>query len=111
MHIGRRYKFTEFVVWTRWEAFYLLLWSLLVTLLLQVSHWNFLTIPAPILTIVGSALAIILAFKNAQCYARFNEALATSGQLTTSSFNLANKLTATLGNLDPGQSGPAMKDL
>jgi hypothetical protein len=33
-------------------------------LLLQVSQWNFLTIPAPILTIIGSALAIILAFKN-----------------------------------------------
>jgi hypothetical protein len=30
--------------------------------LLQVSHWNFLTIPVAILTIIGSALAIILAF-------------------------------------------------
>ena len=77
MHIGRRYKFTEFLVWTRWEAGYLLLWSLLVTLFLQLSHWKFLTIPAPVLTIVGSALAIMLAFKNQQCYARFNDALST----------------------------------
>src|SRR5688500_3774683 len=100
MHLGRRYKFTEFLVWTRWEAVYLILWSLLVTLLLQVSHWNFLTIPAPILTIVGSALAIILAFKNQQCYARFNEALSTSGQLISNSFILANRLTSTVGNPD-----------
>jgi putative membrane protein len=77
MHLGRRYKFTEFLVWTRWEAAILIAWSLLVTFVLQVSQWNFLTIPAPILTIVGSALAIILAFKNQQCYARFNEALST----------------------------------
>ena len=79
MHIGRRYKFTEFLVWTGWEAGCLILWSLLVTLLLHFSRWDFLTIPAPILTIVGSALAIILAFKNSQCYARFNEALSTAG--------------------------------
>jgi ion channel-forming bestrophin family protein len=66
MHLGRRYKFTEFLGWTGWEAAYLILWSLLVTAFLQVTHWSFLTIPAPILTIVGSALAIILAFKNQQ---------------------------------------------
>jgi hypothetical protein len=52
MHIGRRYKFTEFLGWTRWEAGYLIIWSLLVTAFLQATHWNFLTIPAPILTIV-----------------------------------------------------------
>ena len=111
MHIGRRYKFTEFLVWTRWEAGYLLAWSLIVTLFLQVSHWTFLTIPAPILTIVGSALAIVLAFKNQQCYARFNEALALSGQLTTNSLSLANKLTATVGKLDAVESGPRLKEM
>jgi len=111
MHIGRRYKITDFLVWTRWEAGYLIAWSLFATLFLQVSHWNFLTIPAPILTIVGSALAIILAFKNQQCYARFNDALALSGQLTTHSLILANKLTSTVGNLDAVQSGPRLKEM
>jgi putative membrane protein len=79
MHLGRRYKLTEFLGWTRWEAGGLILWSLLATVFLQVSHWNFLTIPTPVLTIVGSALAIIIAFKNQQCYARSHEALVTSG--------------------------------
>ena len=111
MHVGRQYKFTQFLGWTRWEIAYLLFWSLFATLLLQVSHWSFLTIPAPILTIVGSALAIILAFKNAQCYARFNDALVLSGQLTTNSLILANKLTSTVGNLDAAQSGPQLKEM
>jgi putative membrane protein len=111
MHIGRQYKFTQFLGWTRWEAGYLIGWSLLVTLLLQVSHWNFLTIPTPVLTIIGSALAIILAFKNQQCYARFNEALALAGQLTTNSLILANRLTSTIGNLDAARSGPGLKEL
>jgi len=111
MHIGRRYRFSEFLVWTRWEAGYLILWSLLVTAFLQISHWNFLTIPAPILTIVGSALAIILAFKNQQCYARSNEALSTSGQLISSSLILANKLTSTLGTMESAQPDARLKDL
>ena len=75
MHIGRRYKLTQFLGWTWREAAYLIGYSLLVTLVLHFSRWNFLTVPAPILTIIGSALAIILAFKNAQCFARSNEAL------------------------------------
>ena len=111
MHIGRQYKFTQFLGWTRWEAGYLICWSLFSTLFLQVSNWNFLTIPAPILTIIGSALAIILAFKNQQCYARFNDALVLSGQLITNSLILANKLTSTVGNLDAALSGPQLKEM
>jgi ion channel-forming bestrophin family protein len=111
MHLGRRYKISEFLVWTGPEAVYLVSWSLLVTALLQFSHWNFLTIPAPILTIVGSALAIILAFKNQQCYARFHEALSLSGQLIGSSLILANRLTSTVGDPVPGKSGAYLKDI
>ncbi|MGH6618878.1 MAG: bestrophin family ion channel [Alphaproteobacteria bacterium] len=111
MHIGRRYKITDFLVWTRWEAGYLISWSLFVTLLLQLSSWKFLTIPAPILTIIGSALAIILAFKNAQCYARSDSALGISGQLTTNSYIFANKLKATVGNLDAAESGPRLHEI
>jgi ion channel-forming bestrophin family protein len=111
MHLGRRYKFTDFLVWTRWEAGYLIGWSLLVTLFLQVSHWDFLTMPAPILTIIGSALAIILAFKNQQCFARADDALALSGKLATSSLTFANKLKSTAGNLDAEQSGPRLKQM
>ena len=86
-------------------------WSLFATLLLQVSHWNFLTIPAPILTTIGSALAIILAFKNQQCYARFDDALALSGQLSAQSLILANKLRSTVGNLDAAQSGARLNEM
>jgi putative membrane protein len=100
MHLGRQYKFTQFIGWTRREATYLICWALFTTLFFQISQWNFLTIPAPILTIIGSALAIILAFKNQQCYARFNDALILSGQLVTSSLILANKLMCTVGDLD-----------
>lgn len=111
MHVGRQYKFSQFLGWTRWEAGTLICWALLVTLFLQVSHWHFLAIPATILTIIGSALAIILAFKNQQCYARSNDALVLAGQLITNSLILANKLTSTVGNLDAAHSGSKLKEL
>jgi putative membrane protein len=111
MHVGRHYKLTQFLGWTRWEAGCLIAWALLVTAALQLSHWTFLTIPVPILTIIGSALAIILAFKNQQCYARFNEALTLSGQLISNSLILANKLTSTVGNPDVAQSDPRLKEI
>ena len=111
MHVGRKYKFFQFLGWTKWEAGYLFGWALLVTAVLQLTHWNFLTIPVPILTIIGSALAIILAFKNQQCYARSNEALVLSGQLISNSLILANRLTATLGNPDATQGGPTLKEI
>jgi ion channel-forming bestrophin family protein len=111
MHVGRKYKFIQFLGWTRWEAGCLIGWALLVTLLLQVSHWNFLTMPAPILTIIGSALAIILAFKNQQCYARGNDALVLSGQLIANSLILANKLTSAVCSVDAAQSRPPLKEM
>lgn len=111
MHIGRRYKVTQFLGWTRWEVVWLLGWSVLVTALLQFSQWHFLTTPTPVLTIVGSALAIILAFKNQQCYARFHEALVLAGQVNTASLNLANKLTSTVGILDSAESSARLKGI
>lgn len=111
MHLGRKYRFREFLGWTGREAIYLAGWSLIVTLFLHTTQWYFLTVPAPVLAIIGSALAIIIGFKNAQCYARFNEALVLAGQLSTNSLILANRLASMLGKVDPLPSGSALKDL
>lgn len=111
MHLGRKYKFTEYLVWTRWEVAYLLSWSLFVTLLLEISPSHVLSIPAPLLAVVGTAVAIVLAFKNQQCHARINEALALWGQINSASMIWANLLVATVGNLDAAQSGPRMKTM
>ena len=111
MHLGRRYKFKEFFRWTRREAAYLVLWSLFVTLLIQVSDWTFLTIPTPILTIVGSALAIILRIQEPAMLRTVQRCPSTSGQLISSSLILANKLTSTVGTLDATESGPRLKGI
>jgi len=111
MHVGRQYKITDFLAWTRWESSWIVAWSLLVTIILQVTHWHFLTVPSSILTLVGSALAITLAFKNQQCYARFNEGLSLAGQVSATSIVLANRMMAMVGRLDPGTPGPGLKEI
>ena len=111
MHLGRKYTFAQFVRWTGWEAVYLIGWSLIITAFLQVSQWNFLTVPAPVLAIIGSALAIIIGFKNAQCYARFNEALVLAGQLISNSLILANRLKSYVGKPGVAHSGDDLRAL
>ncbi|WP_201833851.1 bestrophin family ion channel [Microvirga zambiensis] len=110
MHVGRQYKVNDFLAWTRWEIGWIIAWSLLVTLFLAVTGWSFLTVPGPILTIVGSALAISLAFKSQQCYARFNDGLILSGQVSTASLVLANRLMVTIGNRDGGPE-PGLREI
>ncbi|HUC61923.1 MAG TPA: hypothetical protein VMF53_08195 [Alphaproteobacteria bacterium] len=109
MHLGKRYLLKEYILWTQWEIYYLLAWSTAVTALLALTHWTFLSVPAPLLTIMGLAVAIVLAFKNAQCHARINEALAFSAQLNTNSGIFTNKLLATVGTLEQAEAAPLVK--
>ena len=111
MYIGRQYKITDFLAWTRWESSWILSWSLLVTIILQVTNWHFLAVPSSILALVGSALAITLAFKNQQCYARFNEGLMLAGQVSATSMVLANRLVSMVGRLDAATPGLGPKEI
>ena len=111
MHLGRRYKLTELLVWTRWEIAYLFAWSLFATVLLEVLHWHFLSTPAPLLGVVGTAVAIVVAFKNQQCFARVNEALVSWGQISAVSLIWASKLKMAASHPDAAQTGLPLKEL
>jgi ion channel-forming bestrophin family protein len=111
MHLGRKYKLSEYIDWTRREIGYLFAWSLFVTLLLELLPSHFLAIPAPLMAVVGTAVAIVLAFKNQQCHARINEALAIWGQINSASMILANKLKSAMRSLDAAQSNVHLTDM
>lgn len=110
MHLGRRYKFNEYLVWMRWETAYLALWAMAITAFLAISDWSFLSIPAPLMAVVGTAVAIVLAFKNQQCHARINEALVLWGQINSASMILANKLKATVRG-DDAEANATLKEM
>jgi len=111
MHLGRRYKLTEYLVWMRRETAGLFLWSVAVTAMLNVTGWSFLSIPAPLLAVVGTAVAIVLAFKNQQCHARLQEALGLWGQLSSASMILANNLATTIGRPGPDPAAPQLREM
>jgi putative membrane protein len=98
MHLGRKYRFPEYLLWMRRETSYLFLWALLVTSVFELLHWDFLTVPPAVLAVVGTAVAIILGFKNQQCYARISEALTAWGQINSASMIWASKLISTIGD-------------
>ena len=104
MHLGKRYTFPSYLVWTRWEIGTLFLWSLFVTSLFELLHWTFLEIPAPLLEVVGIALAIILGFKNQECFNRVREAQATWEQIESGSILWAAKLASVLGNTESAEA-------
>jgi putative membrane protein len=74
MHAGKSYKITEFLYWTRRSILWLLLWGTIPTVLYQVFDCRWLTIPWPVATLLGSATAFIVGFKNVQTYNRTWEA-------------------------------------
>lgn len=74
MHIGKTYRFREFLFWTRRSLFRLLLWSAVPIVLFQVAGMKWLVIPWPVVALLGTATAFIVGFKNQQTYNRTWEA-------------------------------------
>ena len=74
MHIGKSYKVSEFLYWTRRSLFRLLLLGTVPVVLYQVFDTKWLTVPWPVAALLGTATAFIVGFKNVQTYNRTWEA-------------------------------------
>lgn len=74
MHIGKSYKLTEFIGWTRRRAYILLLLALVPVAAYQLLGWHWLALPWPIAVLLGTATSFIVGFKNSQTYHRTVEA-------------------------------------
>lgn len=64
-------------------------WMLIVTLLYNATHWKIITIPWLPLSLVGTAVAFYVGFKNVQSYDRIWEARKVWGAITNNSRMLA----------------------
>jgi putative membrane protein len=74
MHTGKSYKLSEFLLWTRRSILWLLLLGTIPTVLYQVFDVKWLSIPWPVVALLGTATAFIVGFKNVQTYNRTWEA-------------------------------------
>jgi ion channel-forming bestrophin family protein len=74
MHAGKSYKLSEFLFWTRRSILWLLLVATIPTVLYQVFDVKWLSIPWPVVALLGTATAFTVGFKNSQTYNRTWEA-------------------------------------
>lgn len=74
MHLGKTYRVTEFIVWTRRQIYLLLAVGMLPVVLYQVLGMRWLTIPLTVVGLLGTATSFIVGFKNVQTYNRTVEA-------------------------------------
>lgn len=85
MHVGRRYTLKEFIRWTRHPIYLVTLLSLVPTALYSLAGWTWLAIPWPPITLLGTAAAFIVGFRNNATYARSWEARQVWGRIVNGS--------------------------
>jgi putative membrane protein len=74
MHIGRSYKLSEFLIWTKSNIYVLLILGFVPVILYHVAGLKWLAIPWTVVALLGTATAFIVGFKNNLTYNRALEA-------------------------------------
>lgn len=76
MHIGRSYKLSDFLFWTRRKIYILVILGTIPVILYHVLNIKWLVVPWTVVSILGTATAFIVGFKNTQTYSRTRDAQA-----------------------------------
>jgi len=83
----------------------LVLYDLAVVVAYQVMHWNWVAMPHIPLALFGSAIGIIVAFRNQSSYARWWEARTLWGALVNNSRSWARQVTTVMMPLSDAEAG------
>jgi ion channel-forming bestrophin family protein len=74
MHLGKSYRLTEFLFWTRRQIYALALCGSLPVILYRYGAMKWLSVPFTIVVLLGTATSFIVGFKNVQTYNRAMDA-------------------------------------
>ncbi len=85
MHIGKSYRLTEFLHWTRRRIYVLVLVTAAPVVLYQCLGLKWIALPWVVVALLGTATSFIVGFKNAQTYGRTLEAQQIWTTIATSS--------------------------
>ena len=85
MHIGKSYKLSEFLVWTRRDIYRLVVIGVGAVVLYQIVGLTWVAIPWTVVALLGTATAFIVGFKNTQTYNRTWEARQIWGEIVNNS--------------------------
>jgi putative membrane protein len=83
----------------------LVLYDLAVVVAYQVMHWNWVAMPHIPLALFGSAIGIIVAFRNQSSYARWWEARTLWGALVNNSRSWARQVTTVMMPMSDAEAG------
>ncbi|SFM68796.1 bestrophin family protein [Variovorax sp. OV329] len=99
MHLGKSYRVSEFIVWTRRQIYLLVAVGCVPVILYQVLGMRWLSIPLTVVGLLGTATSFIVGFKNVQTYNRTLEAQ----QLWTAILGTSRFWGASVHNYVPGR--------
>ncbi|RBP46245.1 putative membrane protein [Roseimicrobium gellanilyticum] len=85
MHIGKSYRISEFIAWTKRDIYLLVVMGVVPVVLYQMADLKWLGIPWTVVALLGTATAFIVGFKNSQTYSRIWEARQVWGDILSSS--------------------------
>lgn len=101
MHVGRKYTFLEYLHWTKHELRVLSIWAFVPTFMYAWFDWRFLSIPWTLVAVLGTAVALIISFKNAECHRRVSDALGIWSAIASRSMAWGNTVMGYIVDKDP----------
>ncbi len=84
------------IVYVGWPLLALVLWDVLIVVAYQVLHWRWVGSKNIPLALYGSAIGIIVGFRNNSAYGRWWEARGLWGQIVNNSRSLARQICSTM---------------
>lgn len=85
MFTGSNYPIRHFLSWTRREIIFLLVVSVIPTVIFALTGWKWIGLPWVPIAMLGTAVAFVVGFKNNASYARVWEARTAFGAIVTAS--------------------------
>lgn len=98
MYIKKNFGFRGVMRFAGGHLIWLSAWALAVTSLYEFTHWNWLAVPWLPISVIGTALAFYIGFKNNQAYDRLWEARKIWGAIVNSSRAWGSAVMAFTGN-------------
>jgi putative membrane protein len=106
MFVYKNFSFRNILRFSGGHLIWISLWSILVTLAFELTHWEWLHIPWLPLSVIGTAVAFYIGFKNNQAYDRLWEARKIWGAIVNSSRAWGAAVRAFVGNQFRAESLP-----
>ncbi len=98
MYIEKNFGFWNVIKFTGRHILWLTIWATAVTCLYELTHWTWLAVPWLPISVIGTAVAFYIGFKNNQAYDRLWEARKIWGAIVNSSRAWGSTVLAFTGN-------------